>query len=597
MPADAVTALAKSILKKEKDAAWAEIHSGIAEQAKAIVRPPLYGHESLRAFPSAKVILCHGEDATDDVQMMSRDDYAVVGVRVAHTNLDSLDWDSLKGRTVIILHRMPNMYAPKIIGKASEIFTVEDIPAEWTPTEARQGGWEQPEFIAWLTPKIRTFILGQDQAPVRAIPIQKSEPIIVADPEQEDVPASVVRVWEQLGLAINKQGEPVSTVDNICRTLEAWPAWRGLVWYDEFHRAIRTRYRTGEEHSWDKTDGAIFEGELNGHFGMTKLTNPQLIQRGIIAYAHSHPFRNEPRDWMETLIWDGKPRIDGFLTNYVGSLDTRLMTSVSANLWISMVARVFKPGCKYDMMPYLKGKQGKLKSSLLQAIGGKWYAITSSSVHDKDFFQCLKGHMLMEVADLHSIMGTKVDANRVKMVLTSATDTYRASYAESVESHPRFSVFIGTTNEDKPLRDPTGNRRFLPIETGRINVEATLRDRNMLFAEAVTRFKAGAPWWIVNEDEAAKVQESDYEEDAWEEPILLWLENESAVTVARIAEGALNLGIGHVHLPEQRRITTILRRNRWIQTRIKEGKGQRRAWERMQVEPGADDQVGANPVT
>jgi putative DNA primase/helicase len=90
-----------------------------------------------------------------------------------------------------------------------------------------------------------------------------------------------------------------------------------------------------------------------------------------------------------------------------------------------------------------------------------------------------------------------------------------------VES-PRQCVFAGAVNHSIYLRDETGGRRFWPVACGPIDVDALARDRDQPWAEAKTKFDAGAVWWLETIDlaqMAADQQVNRYEGDPWEEVI------------------------------------------------------------------------------
>ena len=73
------------------------------------------------------------------------------------------------------------------------------------------------------------------------------------------------------------------------------------------------------------------------------------------------------------------------------------------------------------------------------------------------------------------------DVEHVKALLSRQFDEARPAYGRMRKRQPRTFICVGTTNEDEYLVDETGNRRFLPIRCGSVDVEALQRDRDQLW--------------------------------------------------------------------------------------------------------------------
>lgn len=226
------------------------------------------------------------------------------------------------------------------------------------------------------------------------------------------------------------------------------------------------------------------------------------------------------RDYLDTLTWDGTPRLETWLTMYLGVPQTVYTAAVSAATLIGAVARVRRPGCKVDTMLILEGGQGVGKSRALRALAvrDEFFDDSLPDLRDKDAMIHLRALWILEVAELDAFKGA--ENSRVKAFLSKQVDRFRPPFARTEITAPRSNVFIGTTNGTQYLQDATGARRFLPVRVGeRIDVDGLARDRDQLWAEAQVRYAAGAPWHLdaTVEVEAREQQEERFLADPWED--------------------------------------------------------------------------------
>jgi hypothetical protein len=216
------------------------------------------------------------------------------------------------------------------------------------------------------------------------------------------------------------------------------------------------------------------------------------------------------RQWMDTLVWDGVPRVDKFFHKYVGVLDCRFVTAVSKYFWLGLADRGLNPGCKLDSMIVLEGAEGIRKSSLIEAIAGEYIfcPTNDNTFTDLDDLRCMHQAVLVELPELIGLINQ--NANTIKGFLSKPFDVIRALFAKKGMKHLRSFVLIGTTNDSTYLQRSMGVRRFLPIEipshVKTIDTNAIKCDRAQLFAESIHRVKAGETYYnIPMEDLAARV--------------------------------------------------------------------------------------------
>ena len=329
------------------------------------------------------------------------------------------------------------------------------------------------------------------------------------EPEPDD--------WKKK-LKLTEKGTLAQTIENVVVILNGDPALAGRVAFDQMANNIvaldRLPWRSVQDGSqWVDSDDAALRYYLERKYG---LSGKDKIFDAVNVVAIQNAF-HPVKDYLEGCTWDGVKRVETLLVDYMGAENSEYTRTVTRKVMAAAVARIYRPGCKFDHMLTLRGAQGLGKSSFIGLLGGKWFSDTLTTVQGKEALEQIQGVWIMEVGELAGMRKAEVEA--IKLFLSKRSDRFRPAYGRRLQEFPRQCIFIGSTNETQFLRDSTGNRRFWVVDTPHdppkdFWAELTPETVQQVWAEAVAIYKAGEPLYLSKEMEkiAREIQET-YEEE------------------------------------------------------------------------------------
>ena len=321
----------------------------------------------------------------------------------------------------------------------------------------------------------------------------------------------------------DKNGNPTkikSDVFNYKLIFERDPNLHGLFGRDNFRQETvflkRAQWHDKNlqlKDTWDDTDDAELRLYLAEHYA--EMGTPQRTLDFVIRAARENSF-HAIRNFFESLPkWDGEERAKKIFVKFLGADDTAYTYEITMHFLFGAIARALYPGCDFQSVVVLQGAQGIGKSRLLRMLGGKhgvnpkgdsWHIALRDQLDDSHAVDAMRKGWIVEIEEFAA--ASKADVNSMKGVLSADDVTRRFAYDRHAKTIKAHWVFAATCNDDAPLRDQTGNRRFLPIKCR--NKESTIVDGmtpdyiRKVLAEAYQKFKALFP--TVNSFDADKLR-------------------------------------------------------------------------------------------
>lgn len=345
--------------------------------------------------------------------------------------------------------------------------------------------------------------LLEGPAPTVTVVPEKSEPVDETDPD-----------WKSR-FHRNEEGELKSTLPNVTLIVENDARMRGVMQFNEFSQEIVLRAepriakkKRDSSHApanlespiWKLRDALNGDNWTDSHDnGVRSLIETKSQMQGYAIKVTDRDLRaaidaagrrrsfHPIKEQITAQPWDGKPRAETMFIDYLGCEDTTYNRQAALLTLVGAVARIFRPGHKFDFVPILEGAQGKGKSTFIKILGLKWYGELTGDIGDpKQMIESMQGKWILELGELSAMQRSEV--NDLKAFVSRTHDKARLSYEKRSKEFGRQCIFMGSTNDREYLRDQTGNRRFWPIVcriTGQINNRKFASEVQQIWAEAV----------------------------------------------------------------------------------------------------------------
>lgn len=321
-----------------------------------------------------------------------------------------------------------------------------------------------------------------------------------------------VQDWTEL-LEYNKQGVLINNVRNAVLVLENDDNFKNFG-YNEMANKVEVTgdvpwNRPSGNAFWRDADTAQLKALLDNKYTAFSTRNHDVAFTKVTDDRSFHPIRK----YLDNLKkWDGVSRISTLLVDYFGADNTPYTQAVSRKSLVAAVARIYKPGTKFDSVLILNGSQGIGKSTFFAKLAKSWFSdsLTLTDMRDKTGAEKIQGYWILELGELAGMK--KADIESVKSFISRTDDEYRPSYGRTVESHPRQCIIVGSTNAESGfLRDITGNRRFWPVKVNsnskKKSWNLTDEEIDQIWAEAVHFFEKGEKLYLEGDELVLAVEE------------------------------------------------------------------------------------------
>lgn len=224
-------------------------------------------------------------------------------------------------------------------------------------------------------------------------------------------------------LKYTEKGNPALVIENFSAVLEGDPILKDLLLYNELSNSPEC-IENGEIRRWKDEDDSWLRGYIEQKY---RIYSPQKLDDALRVRFNQRRY-HPVRDKIQSIIWDGKPRIKRFLIEWLKVDDCPYSEEVSRLIFAGGIHRAFNPGCKFEDMAVLIGKkQGEGKSTIIRwlAMDDKFFREVNE-IDGQRGVEAVEGGWICEVSELLALKRTK-EVEAAKSYLSRQVDIHTAN--------------------------------------------------------------------------------------------------------------------------------------------------------------------------
>jgi len=333
--------------------------------------------------------------------------------------------------------------------------------------------------------------------------------------------------------------------------------------YDVISKSL-TWSAPGLSSDTDNADTALFSliKSLSALNGLPK--GNESLHAHLPAIAEQRQV-NAVRDYLSVLSWDGVDRFKNLAETL--SSHNPVIAEISIRRWLiqacaavdsALLSQKHNPRVRpvYEYVLVMVGVQGAGKTKgLSNMVPRALHVYLKESVvlavSNKDSIKIAVSGWIAELGELDATFRA-ADHVAFKAFMSREFDELRMPYAPTSSRFCRRTVFVGSVNEDKFLKDKTGSRRFYPLSVDRGFPKWSDEEVDQLWAQAWRLYERGERWWPSDQEaELLLVNAEGFRQRSWEEEKLEEMfdweagpDGHKRMTASKLWSGILDVGYG-----------------------------------------------------